>query len=243
LTDDARGAAGDDCPGAEAGPAMFVPLRQRGSGPGYLAVYRRRGRARFTAVDSRQILLLAGWLNTAADLIRLTSATERLAVTDGLTDVYNSRFLGTALKREIRRAGRFGQEMSIVMIDLDHFKDYNERHGELRGSLLLRQVAALLTQQVRSFDLLARNGPDDFILILPQTGREAAIVVAERMRQAVERHTFPDAAPGTVTVSLGVASFPREGADGTALMAAASRALVRARQRGMNCVETLARAA
>jgi diguanylate cyclase (GGDEF)-like protein len=244
LTVDARGAGGDDCPGVEAGPAMFTPLRLRGSSPGYLAIYRRRGRARFTAVDSRQILLLAAWLNTALDLLRFASSAERLAVTDDLTEVYNSRFLGSALKREIRRATRFGQETSIVVIDLDRFKAYKQQHGEQLGNQLLRQVALLLAQQVRSFDLLGRNGGDDFMLILPQTGRDAALLVAERMRQAVEQHAFPDAAPGAITVSLGVASFPQEGADGVALLASAGRALARARQRGMNCVETpIARAA
>jgi len=244
LTDDARGAVGDDCPGIEAGPTMFIPLRHRTGTPGYLAIYRRRGRARFTAADSRQILLLAAWLNTALDVLRFASGAERLAVTDDVTEVYNSRFIGSALKRELQRAGRFGQEMSIVLIDVDRFKAYNDEQGPQRGNSLLHQVALVLAQQRRSFDLLGRNNDDGFILILPQTDREASMTVAERMRQAVEKYAFSDAVPGSITVSMGVASFPQEGADTVALLATASRALTRARQRGMNCVETLtARAA
>lgn len=244
LTDDARGALGDDCPGVEAGPTMFIPLRHRGGAPGYLAIYRRRGRARFSVVDSRQILLLAAWLNTALDVLRLASGVERLAITDQVTEVYNSRFLGAALKREVRRAGRFGQEMSIILVDLDRFTSYNDQHGKQHGNRLLQQMALLLAKQLRSFDLMGRNGADDFVLILPQTGHDAALKVAERIRITVEQHAFPDATPGAVTVSMGVASFPQEGADHVALLATATRALARARQRGMNCVETLiARAA
>jgi len=239
LSHDARGAEGDDCPGVGSGPALFIPLRQRDSVPGYIAAYRRRGRAPFSVGDSRLIFLLSAWLSTTLEGLRLASGTERLAVTDDLTDVYNARFLETALRREIRRAGRYGQELSIVRIDVDNLKAYNNERGDLRGSLVLKEVASLIAQQTRSFDLMARYGGDDFIVILPQTGRDGALEVAERTRAAVERHAFPLVAPGAITVSVGVASFPHEGTDIVALIATSHRALREAQKRGMNRVVTL----
>ncbi len=243
LADDARISAVDDCPGIKAGPAMFTPLRHRDPVPGYIAAYRRSGRARFTVGDSQLILLLSAWLSAALEALRLSSGIERLTVTDDLTEVYNSRFLKTALRREIRRASRFGQELSVVMVDVDNLAAQSDEIGGPRGSLLLREVASLLAQQVRSFDLMAKYGGDQFMLILPQTGRDGAVELAERMRAAVEQHAFAPSAAGATTVSLGVACFPQDGADCTALIATADRALHQARQRGRNCVETLVKRA
>src|SRR5262249_38211969 len=135
---------------------------------------------------------------------------------------------------EMKRAARFGQELSLVMLDVDNLKDYNDRHGHLRGSSVLKRVARLLAEQVRSFDLIAKYGGDEFTLILPQTGREGALAVAERMRMAVAAHAFPLAPPGNITISLGVASFPVDARDGRELLRAADAALYRAKQEGRN---------
>src|SRR5207245_1043872 len=108
----------------ESGPALFVPLRHRQQPSGYLAVYRARGAARFTPDQVRLVTFLGGWLTLALDNLRLAESVERLAVTDDLTQVYNYRFLKSALRREIKRAGRFGQRLSIVMVDVDNLKAY-----------------------------------------------------------------------------------------------------------------------
>src|SRR6476661_936302 len=105
---------GDTCPGVPAGPALFVPIRGRSSASGYLAVYRARGREPFDDHDARQITLLAAWAGLALENLRLAERVEKLAITDDLTQVYNYRFLKTALRRETRRAHRFGQEMSLI---------------------------------------------------------------------------------------------------------------------------------
>ncbi len=233
----------DACPGVEAGPALFTALRLRDPLPGYLAVYRRCGRARFAQADVRALLLLSGWLVTALECLRLSSGVEKVALGDDLTGVYNARFLKRALQRELQRAGRYGQEVSLVLADVDRLGALNAEHGELRGSVLLREMAVLLAQQVRSFDLLARCGADEFMLVLPQTGRSGAVELAERLRAVVERHAFTRLPAGAVTLSLGVVTFPQEGTKAKALTAAADRALTRARQNGMNRVETLDRCA
>jgi diguanylate cyclase (GGDEF)-like protein len=238
LSEDARTGEDDGCPGVEAGPALFVPLRQREHAPGYLAVYRKRDRPRFGPADARAVLLLSAWAGMGLENMRLSESIEKLAVTDDLTQIYNYRFIKMALRREIKRAGRFGQELSLVMIDVDNLKTYNDRNGHLRGSFLLKEIASVLAAQVRSFDLIAKYGGDEFTVILPQTGAEGALVVAERMRNAIAERTFPLAAPGAITVSLGIATFPTDEADGNGLIRAADRALYLAKQQGRNRVET-----
>ncbi|HEY2955125.1 MAG TPA: GGDEF domain-containing protein [Candidatus Eisenbacteria bacterium] len=240
LSDEASISAADGCPGVEAGPTLFTPMRQRNLGPAYLAAYRRRGRARFTLQDTRLMLLLGAWLSAALDNLRLATGTEKRAVTDVLTDVYNHRFLKTALQREVRRASRYGHELSLVIVDVDHLQAYQEQHGQPRVSQVLKELASLLTQQVRSFDVMGRNAGDGFMLILPQTGRDGAVEVGERMRAAVERTAFQSGAAGEITVSLGVASFPQDGSDANDLVAAADHALERARRNGSNRVESRA---
>lgn len=243
LSEDAAVAEIDGCPGIDPGPVLYVPLRQRDPAGGYIAVFRRRGRARFTNGDVRSILLLAASLGSALECQRLSSGVQKQAVTDDLTEVYNARFLKAALRREFLRASRFGQELSVVMIDVDHLGTYNDETGDLRGTVLLREIASVLAQQVRAFDILAKHGDDEFMLVLPQTDLEGALEVAERMRTAVENHSFAGLASGAVTVSLGVGAFPREGADATAVVAKARRALSQAKERGRNRVETLVRKA
>jgi diguanylate cyclase (GGDEF)-like protein len=243
LLDDPRIAGTDACAGVESGPVLFTPLRQRNLGMAYVAAYRRRGRARYTMSDSRLMVLFGVWLGTALDHIRISTGTEKVAVTDDLTDVYNYRFLKTALHREIRRASRFGQELSLAVIGADNLQNHVAEHGELRGNLLLKEMATVLTQQVRSFDVLGRYGEDAFMLILPQTGRSGATEAAERMRTAVERHTFSSASPGVITASVGIGCFPQDAADLSDLVAATDRALQLARQRGTNSVATLQRKA
>jgi diguanylate cyclase (GGDEF)-like protein len=243
LTEGGRSGADDHCPGVEAGPALFVPLRLRDQSPGYLAVVRRRGGAAFAAEDVRLLTLLAAWTAMALENLRLQQNVEKLAVTDDLTQVYNYRFLKSALRREIKRAGRYHQDLSLLMIDVDNLKTYNDHHGHLRGSYLLREMAGLFARHVRSWDLVAKYGGDEFTVILPQTNAEGAVSAAERLRVGVESHTFPLARPGQITVSIGVAVFPEHGQTTSELIESADRVLYLAKQNGRNRVGPLIRKA
>jgi diguanylate cyclase (GGDEF)-like protein len=236
VASDTRVAGDDRCPGIEAGPALFVPLRLRDQSPGYLAVFRPPTAAAFEAEDARLLTLLAAWTAMALENLRLAQNVEKLAVTDDLTQVYNYRFLKSALRREIKRAGRYHQSLSLLMIDVDNLKAYNDRHGHLRGSFLLREMAGLFTAHVRSWDLVAKYGGDEFTVILPQTDLAGARTAAERLRSAVEDHTFPLAMTGAITVSIGISTFPADGTTTSALLEVADRALYVAKQNGRNRV-------
>ena len=243
LSDNPGLAAGDACPGVEAGPVLFTPVGQRDPLPAYLAVYRRRGRARYSAGDTQAMQLLAAWLSASLENLRISAGTERLAITDDLTEIYNFRFLKTAMRRETRRANRFRQELSLLVVDVDDLKTYRDTHGETRSNFLIKELATLLAQQVRSFDILGRYRDDAFMVVLPQTGPKGAAEAAERMRVAVEEHAFASGAPGAITATFGIVSFPQDGIEVDALLAVADRALEEGRERGNNRVAKPARRA
>ena len=135
LSHDARASTHDGCPGVDAGPALFIPLKPRDQSPGYLAVYRARNATAFGRDEIRTATLLAASTSLALENRRLGHDLQRLAITDDLTQVYNYRYLKTCLRREIKRATRFKQVLSVVMLDVDNLKAYNDRNGHLARQL------------------------------------------------------------------------------------------------------------
>jgi diguanylate cyclase (GGDEF)-like protein len=243
LSDNPGLVAGDSCPGVEAGPVLFIPITQRDPLPGYLAIYRKRGRVRFSSSDIQFMLLLAAWLSSALENVRLSAGTERLSITDDLTEIYNFRYLKAALKRETRRANRFHQELSLLAIEVDGLAAERASLGERDAHMRIKEVATVLAQQVRSFDILGRHGDEAFLVVLPQTGVDGACEAGERMRAAIASHAFSSNKPGAITVTVGVASFPQDGVEADVLLAMADRALDNGRRQGNNCVTTSVRRA
>ena len=160
----------------------------------------------------------------------------RLAVRDGLTGLYNHRRFQEALVEEIARCTRSDSKMSLLMIDVDHFKRLNDTMGHPAGDDVLRAIADHLTSALRTIDLCARYGGEEFAVILPGANPAEARVVAERIRATIES-TMNDV-PGrpSVTISVGLASWPGDGATGEALLGSADRALYAAKGAGRNRV-------
>jgi two-component system cell cycle response regulator len=164
---------------------------------------------------------------------------EVLAHTDSLTQLLNRRALTARLASELERARRYESVLSLLMIDLDHFKDVNDTYGHLFGDDVLRETALLLAQAIRSVDVVARYGGEEFVIVLPETPLSGAVAFAERVRVMIGQHSY--AAPGgkavTVTASIGVAVFPSEGvASVEELLARADSALYRAKADGRDLV-------
>jgi diguanylate cyclase (GGDEF)-like protein len=231
-------AEADSLPGIHASACLAAPLKVRDSTLGVLVAVNRLGEAAFEMRHLRVLSLLANHTAIAIENGKLYRRAEQLAVTDDLTQVYNYRYLKMALRREVKRAARFAQVFSVVMLDVDNLKTYNDQHGHLRGSEVLRLLAQILVREARSIDLVAKYGGDEFVIILPQTTREGACVLAERIKTAVEGSTFPRVAAGVITVSMGVATYPDSGATAGELLEAADVALYAAKQGGRNRVST-----
>ncbi len=184
-----------------------------------------------TAYDS----LVRSLASQAAIAIR-NAQLEDLSFKDALTDVYNRRYFMVRIEEEWKRHSRFAEPVSLVLLDLDHFKEVNDRFGHRAGDEALREVARLLAKHSRNFTIVTRYGGDEFAVLLVNTPRAGAVTYAERIREVIEQRQF---AHGTVTVSLGVASLPEDAANSDDLVVAADKAMYEAKRRGRNRVAVL----
>jgi diguanylate cyclase (GGDEF)-like protein len=227
-------------PGHESASCLLVGLKMRDEPPAALALHRFAG-GPFTEGDREMAEAISPLFAAALDNLRRFTRAEELSITDGLTGVYNYRYLRSALDREVARAKRFGEQFSIIMLDVDHLKEYNDLHGHLQGSEVLRRLAQVVMGELRAADVLAKYGGDEFVIILPQTTRDGALVLAERIRSAVESHAFPGEEDDMrITSSMGVAQFPEDAEVTRDLLEAADRTLYDAKRTGRNKVSALA---
>ena len=172
----------------------------------------------------------------------LEQARERLrqlAITDGLTGLYNHRYLKEHLRQELQRAGRHNLNASVVMIDIDHFKKFNDTFGHPAGDVLLKKLADLLRENIRKIDIAARYGGEEFCLVLIETNKEAATIVAEKVRRLIGSYQFQRKESSTyvsVTISVGIATFPTDAKDMDEIIEVADKRLYAAKQKGRNLV-------
>lgn len=164
---------------------------------------------------------------------------EALSTTDDLTGLYDRRYFFAALDKELKRAERYGAPLSLIMLDIDHFKEVNDTYGHPAGDLVLRRLAVLMRRLFRNIDILARVGGEEFVAILPSTGIDATLKVAERFRREVANQPIRmpyGPAVINITASLGVTGTSKYPASGAALFAAVDKALYQAKAEGRNRV-------
>ncbi|MGA9980633.1 MAG: diguanylate cyclase [Candidatus Sulfotelmatobacter sp.] len=180
----------------------------------------------------------AGQVGLSIANIRLREALRSQSVKDPLTGLYNRRYLEETLEREIRRAARAEQALGILMLDLDHFKKFNDTYGHDAGDTVLREAGAFLTKSIRVEDTVCRFGGEEFVIVLPTANAEASRSRAERIRSKLRELTVlhQGLSMGRITVSIGVAELPANGTSAAELLAAADAALYRAKRAGRDQV-------
>lgn len=162
---------------------------------------------------------------------------EQLAITDPVTGLTNHRFFQERVREEFDRANRHNRSFSLLMIDVDYFKAFNDRYGHPAGDQALFKLAQILKKATRMADTISRYGGEEFTMILPETGRTAALEVAERIRKDMEETIIDPVHRHTFTFSIGLATFPQDAADVETLIFKADQALYQAKQKGRNRVE------
>ncbi|MFH0771027.1 MAG: sensor domain-containing diguanylate cyclase [Candidatus Omnitrophota bacterium] len=187
--------------------------------------------------EIESLLILAEQLALAVKRINLYEKVQSLAITDGLTGLYVRRHFLERLNEEIARSERHNLKLSVLMIDLDHFKLCNDTYGHLVGDIALKDIAKIMREHIRQVDLIGRYGGEEFIIALPDTDKSAAVSVADRIRQSTEIRKFR-AYDETIsmTVSIGVATYPADGLSAAALIDNADQVLYKAKKQGRNMV-------
>lgn len=199
----------------------------------------RPGINSFSFSDVKMLTLVAGHVAVAIANAKLYTKTRELSVKDELTQVYNRRHSQHMLQMEWKRAVRFFRDLSLIMVDVDHFKAYNDTYGHLQGDTVLKQIGQILQRNLREVDTVARFGGEEFVLLLPDTDKHGAIAVAEKVRRLVEQQKFTTEdreLTRPITISAGIASYPDDVSEMDDLIDHADIALYRAKEGGRNQV-------
>ena len=217
---------------------MASPLRAEGRIMGILYVddFKRR---EYTTHEISLLSLLSTYAAMAIEQTKLLESTRLLAITDGLTGLYNHRHFRQQLNLEISRAGRYSRSLSLMMIDIDYFKRYNDTNGHLKGNEVLKDLARILKDMSREVDIVARYGGEEFAIIMPETERRKAKMLSERLRKKIESHPFENGRKQPnkkLTISIGVASCPENASKAAQLIETADKALYEAKRGGRNSV-------
>lgn len=213
--------------------ALSLPLKFRDELLGVISLESRHTYA-FSQQDVLTLRTLADQLAIALHNARAYQVALEQAITDGLTGLKTHRYFMEALDREWRRSTRSGHMFSLIMIDLDGFKQVNDRHGHLEGDKVLRAVATLLNDRVRQSNVVARYGGDEFAVMLPETRTDQAEAMAERLRASLEADAY--LAAHKVTASFGIATFPVHGPTQEEILRVADYGMYLAKHQKGNCV-------
>lgn len=213
--------------GFETSSVVCIPLKCKGKVLGVIELINQIGRSKFSEEDLFILTTLSDYAAIALENALYFNKIKELTITDDVTKLYNSRYMYDYLEQELRRSQRYDLELSIIFLDLDYFKNVNDTYGHLIGSRLLREVAKVILTCLRSVDIAVRYGGDEFVIILPATPKENAVLVAERIRECMKDTLFLQRQSLNIrqTASFGVASFPKDGSNKLDLIRQADKAM------------------
>ncbi len=217
---------------------MCVPMKNKDNILGVLEIVNKTNHEPFTKDDLALVLRIVDHAAIAIERSALYQKMAELSVTDDLTKLFNTRYLNRTLEIELARAARHHTSLSLIFMDVDHFKHINDNYGHLVGSKLLVEMGQLLLRSLRTVDIVARYGGDEFVMVLPQTSPKNAIQIAERMRKSIEHNVFlkKDGYSFKITASFGVASYPESAHSKEGLMKLADEAMYRVKNQTRNGV-------
>lgn len=218
---------------------ISLPLIAQGKEIGVINISDKITGEIFNRADLRFLSTLESQASIAIRNAQLFQEVESLSITDELTDLHNRRYIQEELKHEIERCKRFNRPLSILVADIDWFKNYNDRYGHPEGDKILKQVSNILKEKSRAIDIVSRYGGEEFLLVLPETNKKDAVLLAERLREAVEKSQFKKESTqpnGKLTISLGLATYPIDAPSIDALIKKADQALYRAKRKNRNQV-------
>ncbi len=217
----------DELTHTETRSIVCVPIKAHGHVLGVIELVNALGKPSFGTEDIPILKSLADYAAIALENARYVQRIHELTITDDCTALYNARHLNFVLDTEIYRSNRYGYEFCVIFIDLDHFKQVNDVHGHLVGSKLLWMIGDSIKAHLRMIDYAFRYGGDEFVVLLPQTSKENALMVVRRIRELlVNRVFFADEKMNIrVTASFGVASFPEDGRTRKELLRKADEAM------------------
>jgi diguanylate cyclase (GGDEF)-like protein len=224
---------------------MTIPIITRGNAIGVLALATDNNHASFTNEDLQMVETFSDYISIAIDNSLNFNQVRELTIQDDVTRLYNSRYLQLVLERELARSNRYGDDLSIVFIDIDDFKKVNDSNGHLYGSELLKEFGEFMIECLRTSDVAIRYGGDEFILVLPSTNKENSLRTVNRILTSLRSHNFLESKGKKIkmTASFGIASFGDDGKTMHELIEAADKAMYYVKRGAKNSVYTANRPA
>jgi len=217
-------------------PTLIVPMKSKNYLNGLILLGEKYNREKFHITEKDFMLDLGKFAAIAVENSRL----YQMATMDRMTKLFIHHYFQERLLEEVKRSNKDNTPLCLIMIDIDHFKNFNDNYGHQQGDIVLKETARIIKKQVRNFDIASRYGGEEFSLILPKTEQKDAILVANRLRKEVETHEFPGQnLPLRITISLGIAQYNNK-LDLTKndLIERADKALYKAKSSGRNRVVT-----
>ena len=224
---------------------LCVPIINKKRVVGVLELINKNNGAPFEEKEKQLLTQLVDQAAIALERSHLYQQMANLAITDDLTKLFNFRHLDQTLDREMTRCQRYGSPLSVIFFDMDYFKYVNDSHGHLMGSRVLVEVAEILLKSLRSVDIIARYGGDEFVVVLPETSVKTAKRIAKRLHRTIQAHKFltEDGVPFQMTASFGISGFPEHAETKRELIRLSDQAMYRAKNSGRNqiCVANATR--